>query len=579
MNRLSPFAFTIALTFLLSAGAMSGCGGADPAPEKTAVGPFAAGGKYASRCLELRSEQGEAVRESKYIPAELMIHRWPKTPGKPAGAPTGLYQSVSEERLLELLRGGGSRIALLIARGGTGKSKLAWSIEAQICAETPVFRVDLRWEVARVMDSASPGDNPLLRVLAERLGATPNQDAKSVLASAMGKGKLLLLLDALDEVALNVRPKVVAHVNAAIAALPGLNAVVLTRPPVYTGNYGLAPVDALVELPMLSCERTKLVRGQLLPAAEQADFDAFSQRYGLDRKVITPRGRCYHPHMATFRDFFVVSKLARSHASPKDAGVKAASASNRSQLYEFYLRVSLVKDFQGINIVPNFAMDVVDRMLAARNPDAGERNIDFDASDCLAAVSDTPEARQKAVCERILQSSLFERSERTRRWKLKNQSIYDLFLARWTNAQMAAQPKGAACKVVAARSDLFESNEVAGFLAGLHWGRKCLVEIAGQLCRRGGYAQHNFEQLDQGLPMGRDRMQLIEDAQNGIEGMIEPHLCVGALLDRLYKTAEKSLPKAAEPAPAAEAKPDPDPPARPKRKRKGRKGRKGKGGK
>ena len=547
-----------------------GCGAPEPAPEPP--GPFAAGGKYANRCLALNTEQRLAVRENKYIPAELLIHRWPKTPGKPAGAPTGLYQSISEERFVELLRSKGSRIALLIARGGTGKSKLAWSVEAQICAVTPTFRVDLQWEVARTMAAAAPGENPLLRVIASRLGASAKEDAQRTVASAIGKGSMLLLLDSLDEVSLEERPKVVAHINAAIAGNPGLNAVVLTRPPVYTGNYGLEPIDALVELPMLSCERTAMVRKRLLPKAETAGFDTFASRYALDRKVITPRGRCYYPHLATFRDFFVVRKLAKSHATPDAAGMVKSFESNRSQLYEFYLRVSLVKDLQGIGLVAEDAMKTVDKMLATRNPGAGERNIDFHADDCLAATTAVPQEKRKAVCERLLQSSLFERASQTGRWRLKNQSIYDLFLARWTHAQMAAKPKGAACKVITERSDLFESNEVAGFLVGLHWGRKCLVDITNQLCKRGGYAQHNFEQLDQGLPTGKARMQLIDDAQNGIEGLLEPHLCVGATLDRLYKAAEKTLPAAAvkDPVKAPEKAPA-KAPAKSKSKRKSKK--------
>ncbi len=551
MNRISA---PLLVSASLLAGALlfgSGCSSPEPVAPPS---PFATGGKYASGCLALGAEQRLAARTNQYIPAELLIHRWPKTSGKPAGTPTGLYQSVSEERFVELLRGSKSRIALLIARGGTGKSKLAWSVEAQVCATTPTFRLDLQWDVANSMTSAPPGENPVLRVLATRLGAASTEDAQRTVSAAMGKGKLLLLLDSLDEVALDVRPKVVAHVNAAIANNPGLNAVVLTRPPVYTGNYGLAPVDALVELPMLSCERTALIRQRLLPQEERAGFDAFANKYALNRKVVTPRGRCYFPHLATFRDFFVVRKLAQSHATPDAAGMSASFEGSRSQLYEFYLRVSLVKDLQGVDMVAARAMEVVDKMLAARNPGAGERNIDFQVSACLKAVSDVPEADRKAVCERLLQSSLFERSSKTGRWKLKNQSIYDLFLARWTHAQMAAQPKGAACKLIDQRSDLFESNEVAGFLVDLHWGRKCLVDIAGQLCKRGGYAQHNFEQLDQGLPAGKARLQVIQDAQDGVEGLLEPHLCVGATLDRLYKAAEKSLPpKAAKAAKAAEA--------------------------
>lgn len=537
---------------------------AQPAPTPD---PFASTTAYGQHCQALSAARAKDHQDKRYVPAELMLHRWPTAPATPPAAADGktpaagkaeappvaagpLYRLIGEERFVELLGTGQSRVALLIARGGTGKSKLAWSIEAQMCGQQPVFRIDLQWDVAERLSEVPEGGNAVLHHLAGRLGLPTGAAGEAALKAALKGKRAIVLLDSLDEVALRARPKIVASVNDALQRLDNLSALVLTRPPVYTGNYGLNLIDAMVELPMLGCDRTDMVRSQFIQDAEERRlFDAFVARYALDRKVQGAQGRCYFPHMATFRDFFVVKSLAATHTrkgtSPE---LPPTFETSRAKLYEFYLRISIVKDMQGVNIKAGDVLKLVDDMLEAANPSAGARNVSFDVKSCLAAMpKEMGEDERHALCERVLQSSLFTASERKEQWKLKNQSIYDFFLARWTHKDMASRRSGARCLAVAERADLFESNEVAGFLVGMDLGQKCLIDIAGELCKRGGYAQHNFEQLDQGLPSGPKRLTIIEEAQKGVEGVLEPHLCVGTIMDRLYKTAEPKVGASAEP--------------------------------
>jgi hypothetical protein len=193
--------------------------------------------------------------------------------------------------------------------------------------------------------------------------------------------------------------------------------------------------------------------------------------------------------------------------------------------------------------MPVAGMTAVDRMVQGKDPAAGQRNLGFKVEDCLAAASQiADEAARKGACERLMQSSLFKPVDGSPgQWQFANQSIGDLFLARWADAGLGAD-KGVPCGLIPQRAAMFESNEIAGFLVGLPNGQKCLLSITQELCSRAGFAQHNYEQLDQGLPGGPGRLALIEQAMRKAEALPAPDLCVSATLDRLFKGAGGKAP-------------------------------------
>lgn len=526
---------------LLAAASTLACSPAQKAEPGPPPDAFAATSPYGRTCAELSGQRDAETKGGKYHPSSVLLHRW-----------TGVHDAktpkrVDERELHGLLADGSARTVLMLARGGSGKSKLAWSLEGALCGRMPVVRVDLQWDVAEAEQPVPEGENGVLVAAARRLGADADASTRW-LADRLRDRPWLMLLDSLDEVALQRRLSLVDQINAAQARFPGLRVVVFSRPPVFSGSYGLRTIDAVTELPQLDCARTDAAIAELVPDAERRRaLLTLLQRYGLDRKARTPDGRCYYPHVSTYRDFFVIEKIAQNF-STAGAQLPDQLEPSRARVYGFYLEVSLIKDMQGVPVTPKAAIELVDELISRSKPTAGTRNLYFSVAQCLEVAPGKTDDERKAVCERLLQSSLFETAPHAEdRWRLKNQSIYDYFLARHTDR--AIQAEGGGCRIVDERSALLESNEVAGFLVGFGGGQRCLLPIVRQLCKAGGFAQHNFEQLDQGLPAGPGRKKLLDDAVRGMGEMLQPHLCVGATIDRLYKVGGETADPGDTPAP------------------------------
>jgi hypothetical protein len=561
LGAVSPALFCIGLV---------ACGGAEPAGEAGPAADVPPGMEaYAAECTKMRGEHDSAVATGRYLPPDLFIHDWPapatKGPAKAAGsapaadaaAPAAPHKVLAEHAFLDALRAGESKSTLLIARGGTGKSRLAESMKAQLCGEMPVFRVDLHWDVDAHRDEWTEGRNPILEEVGKQLGTVSAggaafKDWQRKTVDTLADRRWLLLLDALDEVALENRDSVVAHVDALLDAYPQLMTVVFTRPPVYSGNYGLRHLDGRVEIPPLTCERVDTIVAAAIPDIEKRRrFDELVHRFGLDRKVEVA-GRCSYPHMSTFRDFHVVRKLAENidpNVMPNELHASRAS------IYERFISALLIKDLQEVavehKLMPRQALGIVDKMVAAADPKAGDRKLGFTIGNCLAHMPIEDEEARGKGCEKLLQSSLFKRTTdpAAKTWQFNNQSIGDFFLARHTDALMAERPT-LPCAVVRERGQMFESNEIAGFLVGLPKGSQCLLDVTRELCSRGGFAEHNFEQLDHGLPTTDARYSLLTTAYARLSAVPDAGLCAPKLLDRLTETLPEKL-RAKPPSEAA----------------------------
>jgi len=507
--------------------ALVACGGSKPKPVAKPKAPAKpAKSAYDLRCDKLQADYKQQVGAKRYIPASLIVHAWPE---QKAGAKVG------EADAVKTINGGGPNITLLMARGGLGKSKLGWALEAQTCATRATVRVDLHWDIAANLDTFPKGVNPLLHVIEKRLTGANTSDPKLGVEKVLKGRNLLLLFDSLDEVNLKHRKVLVDHIQAAMAPIQGTTAVVFTRPPVFSANYGFARISGRLEIPMLNCDATqRALRDLLKDDAKLANFLEFTKRYGLDRMVVRKAAQCYYPHMATYRDIMVLKQIADSVAASKPE--QTTTISSRAKVYEFFLTAAVIKDLSGLNILPKDLMAIVDRMVLAQNPDGSKRNLGFTVGACLSRTGKSDAAVSKQICERLMQSTLFKETSRPDVWQFTNQSLGDLFLARWTNNAMAAKDGTSNCKIIAQRSSLFESSEVAGFLVGMENGQACLLPIVQELCSAGGNAEHNFELLDQGLPPANARIELLKTAQDAAGDAVKPDSCLGGLLERLKKT-------------------------------------------
>ena len=518
------------------------------------------GEAYDLTCNKAYAEHAIEVAERKYIPPQLVVHEWP-------GVETTVTKTatISEsDFVLGLLatRAPGKpplRTTLVMARGGTGKSKLAESIAAQTCKSAPVFRVDLNIDVAAHLADMPAGQNAIAVAIARQTKLDLKPGAEIALQKAVGEQGWIVVLDSLDEVPLLQRTQIAAAIDDLVTRVSvGAHAVVMTRPPVFTSNYGLKTVDGRLELPQLTCAETDAAIARAVPGPdERKRFDDFLSRYRIDRKV-TVGDRCYYPHLSTYRDLQVVERLVRNAEIDKDQPDFKKFQASRAQVYTYFITAQLLRDLQGVALLPGDALTTIDRIVAAKIQNGGERNLPITLPDCVSASTGPVETRQ-ASCERLLQSSLFKSESTPDHHHFDNQSVGDLFLARATAQALEAtgnlsDERGRYnCSAITEHAALLESNEVAGFLVGQPAAQKCLAQMAVELCRRGGYAQHIYEQFDQGLPAGAARKAIVDAADKALGAMATVDHCAGDLLDQLGRTPGETVAPMTLPTPTDDA--------------------------
>ncbi len=552
-SRLTP-KFLFALAGLLAAG---GCGGPELKPSAGASGP---GPAYRQACEASEQKRAADIAAKKYLPIELALHQWP---GRELDASKIGY--IKEEDLAAALSAvvapGQPRVrtALVLARGGTGKSRLAESLAAQSCGKIPFFRLDLNLDAVPKLTNLAPGSNAIAIVLAQQLGESDPAKAEAHLKATLGDQPWVAVLDSLDETPLLAREGLAKQIDELVTRVaPQARAVVMTRPPVFSSNYGIATVDARLEMPNLSCEESEAALARNAPDPEERkNLDEFIKRYGLDRKVTT-FDRCYYPHLATYRDLQVVQRLAKNAAVGKDTPDFKTFQNSRAQVYTYFATAQLLRDLQGVALTPADAIGVVDAMVAAAKPDQGQRNLPFRQEDCVAACTIPDTAAKQLSCERLLQSALFKPAGSPGEFHFDNQSLGDLFLGRWTARSLVGADGKATCKAIETKAALLESNEVAGFLVGQPQAQACLVEIGQVMCGRGGQLPHIYEQFDQGLPSGPARAVLLADVAEDLAvypkaDKPEVAQCVSGLFAGLGKTIEGLPAKAAAVPEAAPA--------------------------
>ena len=517
------------------------CGGGQTKPATPPAKPVAAQPTYESRCKKLKAGFDQEVAAKKYLPTTLHVRHWTGEGVKKGG-------KLSEADYVKMLLKGGPRVTLLMSRGGLGKSMLGWALQAQTCSERVAVRIDLRWHVATMISKYPKDANVLLLVIEKRLTGVNSATPKLAIEKALKGRDLLLLFDSLDEVALDQRAKLVDWIQEVMAPVQGTSAIVFTRPPVFSANYGFAHVDARVEIPMLDCEGTRRAQRELIKDdAEHANLLKLAKKFGLDRMVVQSDGHCYYPHMATYRDIIVLRKVAAAIPAKMPPPLQHHLL-NRTAVYEHFLTVSMLNDLTGLKVMPDDLLNIVDRMLVAQSPDGSKRNIGFTIGACMAQTGRTDATENKKICERLLQSTLFKETSKPDTWQFTNQSVGDLFLARWTNASMRVKDGSTNCAIINAKANLLESNEIAGFLVGMDAGQSCLLPIAQVLCKHGGDVDHNFELLDQGLPSGNARVELLKATQDAAGDQLKAGACLGDTFERLKKTVPADAFPAEEPA-------------------------------
>lgn len=515
---LSP---TRALALLaLLAAPLAGCG---PKDLQEFVAQPTVG--YAPRCAEKAAAQKKAADELRYFQNTLRVVRWPKE------LPGGKEATLTDEELVRRMLRGEAKRMLVTARGGVGKSTLARAIEAMTCSQALVFRVDLNADVAARLAAGTDG-NAVLAAIERQVGVDRDVDRRQSFRELFAASPTWLLFDAIEEVPLADRPKVVAQIAALAEQLPKARWAVFARPAVFEKDYGLPGIDAEVALPALECNQAKSVLRWNAPDKDhQARADNFVRTYLLDQQA-TRRDRCTFPYMAAYRDLEVVARMAEKFEPKDDSGGLSA---NLSEVHETVVGERLRKELSALNWSPAQILAAIDGMVRVDGREDGTWNLVFTIPRCLEATAKLAdgEVARKYVCEKMFQSALFDRIEGVEEWRFDHQTVADLFLARWLDREITRFSGD--CEVVDKHAGWIGQRNIAGYLVGQPAGRRCVPQVAAVMCAA---HEETFERglgdlLYKGLPMGADRRKLVEDATRAVSRWKKATPCVKKLVSGL----------------------------------------------
>lgn len=475
-------------------------------------------GPYNSACDKSASDHDKAVRELEYLRPDFKAQQWS---GEPRANEDGL---LSEEKLFVALHGSDTRAVFIQARGGIGKSMLGRAITSEMCRSKATFNIDFK---DLVKEGATT--DVITKRIAAQMGLSA--DKQAVLEELMQKSAWMLIVDSLDEVDPTQRAKGFEALRRLRRDCANMQLVLLGRPSVYDQYYGLDDLDGVFEIAPLDCGRAR--SALLRKGADRAETDrinAFVAAWRLDRQSIIGQ-QCYLPLMATYRDLEAVQRLAKDFDASKDRG---GQKTYLAEVHEAILAERIHKELTQLNMAAKDAFGAVDKMLQRDGFADGEWNLSFSVKRCLAAEGGDND-RNRHLCEELFHSVIFERIGGTKgtvkgaEWQFGHQSIADLFVSRWIDAEIA---KAGNCKPVEDQAKMFPGKEVAGYLVGRANGQKCLGPVLAAACGEGAKPEDLREQIKKGLPAdaaARDAAIAAAKTSAGGKG----NACVDLLLTKL----------------------------------------------
>jgi hypothetical protein len=441
---------------------------------------------YGARCATEGTEHDKDLRELTYLRPTFKALKWKANPSPNEDG------VLSEAKLLQALSEGAVRNLLIQARGGIGKSESARAMLAELCPKVPIFLVDFK-----ALAKSGASEASVVQAVATQLSLTA--DSQANLGELLGKSRWILVVDALDEVAPADRPAGLTSLGKLQAKYPSLQMVYLGRPSIYQESYGIANLEAVLEMTPLDCGRAR--SALLRKAVDRADrdrIDGFVHAWRLDRQAVLGQ-QCYYPFMATYRDLDAVQRLAATFDPAKERGGQAHTLTH---IHLAILSERMRKELTELKIPAEEALAAVDKMIAADGYKDGEWNLTFSVPRCLAAEGGDND-RNRHLCEELFQSVMFERiggnsgSVKSAEWQFAHQALADLFVARWLDAGLA---KGPDCQLLVEHAKALPGKEVPAYLAGLAGGQKCLAALVSGACGDGSKPELLIAQLRQGLP-------------------------------------------------------------------------------
>ncbi|MSQ84337.1 MAG: hypothetical protein EXR77_15870 [Myxococcales bacterium] len=476
------------------------------------------GGPYNSACDAAAASHDKAVRELEYLRPDFRAQVWST---EPRPNDDGL---LSEEKLFRALRGTEVRAIFVQARGGIGKTQFGKALHAEMCRTKAIFSIDFK---DLVREGAT--QDAVLKTVAAQLGMSTDKSVE--LTELMTRTAWMLVVDSIDEVQPEQRKAGLEALRRVRRDSPNLQLVFLGRPSIYDQYYGMDDMDGVFEIAPLDCGRAR--SAVLRKAADNADTDrmgAFISTWRLDRQSLIGQ-QCYLPMMATYRDLEAVQRLAKDFDAAKDRG---GQNTYLAQVHEAILAERIRKELAELKMTPEQAFSAIDKMLQKDGYVDGEWNLGFSVKRCLAAEGgDSPTT--KHLCEELYQSVVFERigghkgTVKGAEWQFSHQSLADLFVSRWIDAELG---KAGNCKAVEDQAKMFPGKEVAGYLVGRTHGQKCLGAVLAAACGEGAQPEDLKEQIRKGLPAdAAARDAAVQAAKAAAAG--KGNACVDKLLAKM----------------------------------------------
>jgi len=488
---------------------------------------------YDAACRADKATHAKAVETGDYLPADLAVKSWPAQLGVP---PQGTKPpSLGERAFADALKAGGLRHTFIVAAGGTGKTRLVASLRAQLCGEARVFAIDL---------ARAKGKTPLA-LLESNLGLE-GADAIQKFESVLAAKPWILLVDSLDEVPIVARTKAVKDLNTLSDRFgKTLALATFVRPSVLSANYGFDNIDAILQVPFVSCKRVEERVLRLLggDAAANEKFWALLKNFQLDGRVVDGNS-CHYQHLATYRDLQAMVITARALGVETET-VKGSrpAVSSRSKLFALYLRGLLGKDLGVLQTTAGVLFGVVGNMVDAQVKAASAPGSIFSVDACTSAQPEASRVEAVRICSRMMVTPLFERVGESQSWRFASAATEDYFLARWLDRALAKEKT--TCDAIGKHANLLMSTSVPSLLAGEDNGARCLGPMLQLFCARGRSSELTVEKLQMGLPFGAERAGVIQRARTSASG--GEAACVAQILDRVATAA----PTPAPPAPNA----------------------------
>ncbi len=462
----------VVLTLTSTLTACSGASSKAPRPLPEAM---------ADRCAAASRALANAVKEGKHQPFVLAVSGAPTT--------TTWTEQQAAEHLLAGKPGGESWV---IARGGSGKSRLAWGLEALTCGQRMTFRLDVGLDLRAKLEVATASKPALARVLLAQLGVRAGDDPAGQLHDELGESPWLLLLDGTDELSQSERRKLNAELEWLEKGEFGQHIVRFERPGIVEVHAAHAP-EAILNLTDLSCaEADDIIARRFADPAVLKNARTWLTAHRLDRK--RTGANCRYVHMSTHRDAETLADLAEdglaSAADPSTGLDDLPPDPVRTDIYATWLAHRL----RGITSTADGAINWLDRIAAQGVVDKREPDLRLTVNRC-EGVPSPGGADPGTVCRKLMQSAVVRKSEESGTVTLANRTLMDLLMARWL-------VKGQTdCALLTSATGEMASLEVAAMVASLPDGRRCLNPIVAAVCSRGIPADDILGFVDEAVPL------------------------------------------------------------------------------